>query len=71
MALIKSVAAGAAGSLLIANTVHAEGSGDGGPLMIMDVQVFEHRIAWSWLIFAVLTVLVWLLSKAVNFSSIR
>ena len=50
---------------------HAEGSGDGGPLMISDFQVFDHRVSWSWLVFAVVTVLVWLLGKAVNHSSIR
>ncbi|MBI0477084.1 hypothetical protein D9601_17185 [Sphingomonas sp. MA1305] len=71
MALVKSVMAGTGASLLVANAFHAEGSGDGGPLMISDFQVFDHRVSWSWLVFAVVTVLVWLLGKAVNHSSIR
>ncbi len=71
MALVKSLVAGTAGSLLLANATHAEVGSDGGPLLVTHVELSGHRVAWSWLVFAVLTVLVWLLSKAVNHSSIR
>lgn len=71
MALIRSIVAGAGTSLLVANLAHREGSGDGGTLGIVDFTAFGHRVAWSWLVFAIATLGVWLLVKAVNYSSMR
>lgn len=69
MAMIKSIAAGTGASLLLANATSR--SGDGGSLMIVSTTVGGHRLAWSWLVFAVVTVVVWLLAVTLDHSAPR
>jgi len=66
MAVIRSLAAGAVTSLAIANLVH-EDAGTGGQILgSTEVTVLDHRVAWSWTVFAIATVAVWLLFKALD-----
>ncbi len=66
MAVIKSLAAGAVTSLVIANLVHEDGGTGAQMLGSTEVTVLDHRVAWSWTVFAIATVAVWLLFKAVG-----
>ncbi|THD35074.1 MAG: hypothetical protein E7773_11470 [Sphingomonas sp.] len=66
MSLVKSVAAGAAISLLIANVMHQEAVSEGGVLGGTHFTVLDQRVAWSWTIFVIATVVIWLLFKAVD-----
>jgi hypothetical protein len=70
MVMIKSLATSGFVSLLIANLAH-DNSGDGGVLMISDFPVGDYRVAWSWPLFAVVTVVTWALFKALSQASSR
>ena len=66
MAIVKSVVAGAGISLLVANVVHQEAVSDGGVLAATHFTVLDQRVAWSWTVFVIATVVIWLLFKAVD-----
>ncbi len=66
MALIRSLAGGTMTSLLLANVLHPSIEADGGPFGITDLEIGSHRIAWSWTVFVVVTIVLWLIDKAIE-----
>jgi hypothetical protein len=63
MILLRSLIVGAASSLLIAWLFGAQAQTNWDVLGIFRVQMGDYAIPWSWPIFGILTVVVWLLQK--------
>lgn len=63
MTLLRSILVGAGMSLLVSYLFSAQEQTDWDLLAINDVQLGGHIIHWSWPVFAVATIVVWLLQK--------
>ncbi len=64
MALVRSIFWGSTTSLLFANVPHLGMEPDGGPFAIASVSIGDLRVSWSWSVFLVVTLIVWLIAKA-------
>lgn len=66
MSIFKPVAAGAKISLITSFLFHAQEGLPWDLLSIVDFEISGFRLHWSWPVFAIATVLAWVLQKAVQ-----
>ena len=66
MALATPISAGLVTLVLVSYLMHDQSDAVREILAISKLKIFDYQLFWSWPVFGLVTVLVWLLGKAVG-----